>query len=85
VTFRTRLPSDKDSKQATLLEDENIADGWKEYQREVETRIEYFSQSEEYQLQKPTVAGRIDPNEKNLAALFLERVFSLARDDGYIR
>jgi hypothetical protein len=84
ATFRTRLPSDKDAKQAALLEDEEKAAGWEEYQREVETRIEYFSQSEEYQLQKPTVAGRIDPNEKNLAALFLERVFSLARDDGYV-
>jgi type I restriction-modification system DNA methylase subunit len=83
-TFRTRLPSDKDAKQTELLEDEEKAAGWEEYQREVETRIEYFSQSEEYQLQKPTVAGRIDPNEKNLAALFLERVFSLARDDGYV-
>ena len=30
------------------------------------------------------MAGRVDPNEKNLAALFLERVFSLARDDGYV-
>jgi hypothetical protein len=83
-TFRTRLPSSKDAKQAELLEDEEKAAGWEEYQREIETRMEYFSQSKEYQLQKPTVAGRIDPNEKNLAALFFERVFSLARDDGYV-
>ncbi|HET7325396.1 MAG TPA: DNA methyltransferase [Halococcus sp.] len=83
-TFRTRPPSDKDAKQAELLEDEEKAAGWEEHQREIEIRIKYFSQSKEYQLQKPTVAGRIDPNEKNLAALFLERVFSLARDGGYI-
>ena len=47
-------------------------------------RIEYFSQSDEYQLQKATVAGRTDPNEKNLAALFFERVFGLVAESGYV-
>jgi hypothetical protein len=84
ATFRTRPPSEKEPKQAELLEDEEIAAGWEEYQREIETRIEYFSQSEEYQLQKAKVAGRIDWNKDDLAALFLERVFSLVRDDGYV-
>lgn len=36
-TFRTRPPSEKDATQASLLEDEDIATGWDEYQREIET------------------------------------------------
>lgn len=84
TSFRTRPPSTKDKIQSDLLEDEAIAKGWEEYQREIETRTEYFSHSEEYQLQKPTIDGRIDPNEKNLAALFLERIFGLASEDGYV-
>lgn len=83
-TFRTRPPSEKDATQASLLEDEDIATGWDEYQREIETQIEYFSQSEEYQLQKSRVDGRIDWNKDDLAALFLERVFDLAREGGYV-
>jgi hypothetical protein len=82
--FRTLPPSVKDARQAELLEDKEKAAGWEEYQREIAMRIEYFSQSEEYQLQKATVAGRIDPNEKNLASLFFERVFDLARNDGCV-
>jgi hypothetical protein len=46
--------------------------------------MRYFTDGSEYTLQKPTIDGRKDPNENNLAALFLERVFKLVDDDGYV-
>jgi len=82
--FRTRMPSDKDQKQEELLEDDDIAAGWDEYQDAIERQMRYFTDGSEYELQKPTIDGRKDPNENNLAALFLERVFELARDEGYV-
>ncbi len=82
--FRTRLPSDKDEIQSELLDDEAIEQGWTEYQEHIEKQMRYFTDGTEYTLQKPTIDGRIDPNENNLAALFLERVYELAEDDGYV-
>lgn len=38
--FRTLPPSLKDAKQSELLEDEEKAAGWEEYQREIAMRIQ---------------------------------------------
>jgi hypothetical protein len=46
--------------------------------------MRYFTDGPTYQLQTPTVAGRKDPNENNLAGLFLERVFAIAGEGGYV-
>ena len=81
--FRTYLPSEKNAKQQELLEDEGIAASWESYQERIEVQMRYFTDGPIYELQKPTVAGRKDPNENNLAGLFLERVFAIAGGNSY--
>jgi len=82
--FRTRRPSEKDEIQDELLKNDEIAHQWEEYQEDIEVQMRYFTDGPKYQLQTPKVAGRKDPNENNLAGLFVERVFDLIKDDGYV-
>jgi hypothetical protein len=82
--FRTLLPEAKQERQEQLMEDPEIREGWQEYKRQVEIQADYFNNSDEYELQRPTVAGRTAATENDLSALFLERVFQIARDDGYV-
>lgn len=82
--FRTRSPPDKDRIQEQLLEDEDIARAWDDYHEQIEIQMRYFTDGPAYQLQKPKIAGRTDPNENNLAGLFFERVFEIAGDGGYV-
>jgi len=82
--FRTYLPERKDKRQAELLDDPEIAAGWEEYKRTIQIQAEYFNNADAYELQRPTVAGRTEGTENDLSALFLERVFQIARDDGYV-
>ncbi len=83
-TFRTRPPDEKDAKQEALLSEEEIAEGWEEYQEEMERRSEYFKNSPEYNLQRPKIDGRIKPNPNDLSSLFFERMFSLAGESSYV-
>ena len=82
--FRTRRPSEKDEIQSELLEDEETTRKWKEYQDNIEVQMRYFTDGPEYNLQTPEVAGRKDPNENNIAGLFVERVFDLVKEEGYV-
>jgi type I restriction-modification system DNA methylase subunit len=82
--FRSRMPSDKDETQDQLLSGPQIKRGWEELQENIEKQMRYFTDGSEYQLQKPTIDGRKDPNENNLAALFLERVYDLVGKEGYV-
>lgn len=82
--FRTLLPEAKSARQEDLLEDPEIRDGWDEYKRTVEIQATYFNNSDDYELQRPTIAGRTEATENDLSALFLERVFQIARNDGYV-
>ncbi|ELZ88958.1 hypothetical protein C453_00905 [Haloferax elongans ATCC BAA-1513] len=82
--FRTLLPKAKKARQEELMEDPEIREGWEDYKRNVEIQAEYFNNSEDYELQRPTVAGRTQATENDLSALFLERVFQIARDDGFV-
>ncbi len=82
--FRTRMPDDKDEMQEKLLQDEEIAAGWEQYQEEMKKRAEYYSNSPDYELQSPTVGGTKSTTENDLSALFFERVFKLARDESYV-
>jgi type I restriction-modification system DNA methylase subunit len=83
-TFRTRPPDEKDARQDELLSNKDIAEGWEEYQEEMETRAEYFKNSPEYTLQRPEIDGRVKPNPNDLSSLFFERVFSLAGKSSYV-
>ncbi|GGL21683.1 hypothetical protein GCM10009037_01250 [Halarchaeum grantii] len=82
--FRTLLPEAKKARQDELMEDPDIREGWEEYKRSVEIQADYFNNTDDYELQRPTVAGRTQATENDLSALFLERVFQIARDDGYV-
>lgn len=82
--FPSLLPKEKDRRQNELLEDPEIADGWGEYRHEIEIVTEYFHDSGEYQMQTPTIGGTTQGTENDLSALFLERVFQLTKDGGYV-
>lgn len=82
--FRTLLPEAKDKRQEELLDDPKIAEEWKEYKRNIKIQAEYFNNADAYELQRPTVAGRTEGTENDLSALFIERVFQIARGDGYV-
>lgn len=83
--FRTRPQSEKEEMQQDLLEDPDVADAWESYQKNMQRRADYFNDSASYVLQAPKIAGKTVPNNQNeLSALFLERVYSLADDDGYV-
>jgi len=82
--FRTLMPEAKDARQEELLEDPEVEKGWEAYKRNIKIQADYFNNADAYELQRPTVAGRTEGTENDLSALFLERVFNIARDDGYV-
>lgn len=83
--FRSRSPSKKEESQTELLEDNEIESGYDRYQKNMQRRADYFNDSESYKLQTPKIAGNtVSNNQNELSALFLERVYSLAADDGYV-
>jgi len=83
--FRGKSPEEKEKKQEELLTDEDTAKEWEKYKRNFQRRADYFRNSEAFELQEPRIDGKIVPNNQNeLSSLFLERVFSIARPDGYI-
>ena len=82
--FRVRGPDNKDQKQEELLENKEVAKGWEEYQNRIEKQMRYFTDGPEYSLQTPVVNGRRDPNENNISALFLERIYQLSNNGGYV-
>jgi hypothetical protein len=83
-TFRTRMPDDKDAKMEELLEDPSIEEEWEQYQTEMERRATYFNDGGQYELQNPKVGGSTVGNENDLSMLFLERVFDVIKEDGYV-
>jgi len=82
--FPSLLPDEKETRQSELLEDDEIADGWEKYQHEIEVVTEYFHSSTEYTMQTPKIGGQTQGTENDLSALFLERIFQLAKSDGYV-
>ncbi|QLD89198.1 hypothetical protein HWV07_09195 [Natronomonas salina] len=82
--FRSLLPEAKQDRQENLLEDPEIAGKWEEYQHEIEIISEYFHESSEYTMQTPTIGGSTQGTENDLSALFLERIFQLAKSGGYV-
>ncbi len=82
--FRTRMPEDKDNKMEKLLSNDDIEEGWQEYQSEMERRATFFNDGGQYELQNPEVGGQQVGNENDLSMLFFERVFDIVREDGYV-
>lgn len=83
-SFSGLLPEAKQARQEELLEDSSIAEGWEKYKHEIQIVTEYFHNSAEYTKQTPKVGGKTQGTENDLSALFLERVFQLAKDGGYV-
>ncbi|TKX87623.1 hypothetical protein EXE43_02160 [Halorubrum sp. SS5] len=82
--FSSLLPEEKQQRQNELLEDSSIEAGWEQYQHEIEVVTEYFHGSDAYQMQTPTIGGQTQGTENDLSALFLERIFTLAKDGGFV-
>jgi hypothetical protein len=82
--FRSRTPDQKDEIMDDLLEDSTVESEWEAYQQEMEIRASYFTDTDQYTMQSPVVAGQTNTNENDLSALFLERVFSLVHSEGYV-
>jgi len=82
--FRIRSPSEKDNKQEELLSDDRIEKGWELHKKQMKRRAAYYNNSEDYNLQSPSIDGRKVANENDLSALFFERVFKLADSKAYV-
>ncbi len=82
--FPALLPEKKEERQIELLENDKISDGWESYRHEIEIVSQYFHNSSTYSMQTPSVGGQTQGTENDLSALFLERIFQLAKDDGYV-
>ncbi|WP_179231106.1 Eco57I restriction-modification methylase domain-containing protein [Halorubrum ezzemoulense] len=79
--FRKYPSKTKDEVMGHLLSDPEVAWEWEEYKESIESRTDYFTKGDTYQLQSPVVGGRTMPTKNELSALFLERVYNLS-DDG---
>lgn len=82
-SFRFRMPEQKDKIQSDFLTNEEIEQGWKNYQHEMQARADYFNKSGVYEMQSPSIDGKRNTAENELSALFLERIFNLTSDAGY--
>ncbi|ELY49838.1 Eco57I restriction-modification methylase domain-containing protein [Natronorubrum bangense] len=82
--FPSLLPEEKEQRQSVLLDDPEINEGWEQYNHEIEVVTEYFHKSGEYQMQKPTIGGTTQGTENDLSSLFLERIFQLTKEGGYV-
>jgi len=82
--FHSLPPEAKQARQNELLDNSDIETEWNSYNREIEIITEYFHDSSAYQLQDPVIDGIGQSTENDLSSLFLERVFDLSKDGGYI-
>lgn len=82
--FRTFTQDRKREVKNELLEDDSIREEWEQYQRQVQLLSDFFKDSDEYELQTPTIAGDTATYKNDLSKLFFERVFRIADDGGYV-
>ena len=82
--FRTYSQERKQEVKDELLEDDSIRERWEQYQRQIQLLSDYFKDSDEYELQTPTIAGDTATYKNDLSKLFFERVFRIADEGGYV-
>ncbi len=82
--FRGRSDNEKDKIQSQLLDDPDIAQEWEEYQGDIDLEGDYYKKSPTFNLQNAVVDGRTLSGDQEKSTLFLERLFSLVQDDGYV-
>lgn len=66
-----------------LLDDDEISSAWEEYQEDIELQSQFYNNGP-YEMQSAKIGGRTQSSEKDLSSLFFERVFEIARNDGYV-
>ncbi|OYR38633.1 Eco57I restriction-modification methylase domain-containing protein [Halorubrum sp. Hd13] len=84
TAFRSYTPEQRDERMEELLENEEVAQGWQEFQHSIEQRAQYINESDEYRLQSPSVANQQVARTNDLSLLFFERIYSIVRDGGYV-
>ena len=82
--FRARSDKEKDTVQSDLLADAEIEEEWEQYQSDIDLESDYYKESPTYSLQNAVVDGRTISGDQEKSTLFLERLFSLIQDDGYV-
>ena len=82
--FRSLSLNERDKVEERLLDDEEIKRDWEEYKRSSEVKSTFFTKSNTFKLQSPKVDGRSRSAANDLSALFLERMFQIADDSGYV-
>ena len=82
--FRARSDNEKDEIQSKLLESSEIEQEWEDYQADIDLESDYYKEAPTYQLQNAVVDGRTLSGDQEKSTLFLERLFSLIQDDGYV-
>ncbi|WP_433629081.1 Eco57I restriction-modification methylase domain-containing protein [Halomicrococcus sp. NG-SE-24] len=84
-SFRSLPPAAKDDRVTELLERrEGLRAEYERFEREHHRLAEYFRGSDDYELQQPAIDGRTRSTDADLSALFLERVYRLAREDTHV-
>jgi len=82
--FRARSDDEKDTIQNELLEDKEIEQEWRKYQADIDLEADYYKESPTFKLQKAVVDGRTLSGDQEKSTMFLERLFSLVQEDGYV-
>lgn len=83
-TFTGLRMEAKEEREEELLDEPSITEAWEQYQHEIEIQADYFRDGGVFTMQSAKIDGNTQSSERDLSALFFERVFDLARDDGYI-
>lgn len=83
-TFTGLRGGEKDRMEEELLEEEHISEAFSAYKREIKIQSEYFKEGGAYTMQSANIDGQTQSSERDLSALFFERIFDLSKDDGYV-
>jgi len=81
--FRKLRGDAKDERAEELLDQDHIAEAWDEYENDIEIQMQFYNGGP-FEMQSAQVGGRTQRTENDLSSLFFERVFEIARDDGYV-
>lgn len=82
--FRSLEPTVKDKVESELRDDPEIQTAWETYEQNIQRRATYFTDGPAYNLQWGEIDGQTRTGRNDLSMLFLERVFDLTNEDGYV-
>lgn len=82
--FRSLDPASKDEVESKLRDDPEIQAAWETYEQNIQRRATYFTDGPAYNRQWGEIDGRTRTGRNDLSMLFLERVFDLTNEQGYV-